>query len=108
MASDEEMGARPKDRSQRMRPPVDYRRLHEGTGYDDLTPGKSTLGKKTTSGFPEGSSEKDVFSAVAAAGLDLVHGNADKVLNDLAREIEVLESSLREVNSQLKAASLRK
>ena len=102
MASNEEIGARPKDRSLRIRPSVDYRRLHEGTGHDDLTPGKSKLGKKTTSGFPEGSPEKDVFGAVAAAGLNLGHGSADKVLHDLDREIEVPESSLREVNSQLK------
>ena len=77
--------------------------MHEGTGHDDLISGKITLGKKIASGPPESSLEKDVFGAVAAAGLDLGHESADKVLHDLDREIEVLESSLREVNSQLKA-----
>ncbi|MCG7879956.1 MAG: hypothetical protein N0C90_27065 [Candidatus Thiodiazotropha endolucinida] len=54
--------------------------------------------------------EKDGFGfgAVSATELDLGQGDAEKVLLDLDREIEELESSLRVVSSQLKAASLRK
>ena len=79
MASFENMGTIPKDMSLRMRTPVDYKRLHAGTVHDDSSPGKITLGKsKTASGSPEGSPEKDVFGAVAAAGLDLGHESATK------------------------------
>ena len=39
---------------------------------------------------------------------DLVHEDAAQSLLDLDREIEALETSIREVNSQLKAASRRK
>ena len=109
--SDEEKGARSKDRSLRMKQPVDYKRLHEGTGHVDPTPERiMRSGSQTVLGSPGGSLEEDVMGvgAVSAAGSDLGHESAKKVLHDLDREIEELEVSIREVNSQLKEASLKK
>ena len=67
-------------------------------------------GSQTVLGSPGGSLEEDVIGvgAVSAAGTDLGHESAEKVLHDLDREIKELEVSIKEVNSQLKATSLKK
>ena len=94
-----------------MKQQVNYKRLHEGTGHVDPTPVRiMRSGSQTVLSSPGGSLEEDVMGvgAVSAAGSDLGHESAEKVLHDLDREIEELEASIREVNSQLKAASLKK
>ena len=79
--SDEERGVRPKDRSLRMKQPVDYKRLHEGTGHVDPTLDRiMRSGSKTVLGSPGGSLEEDVMGigAVSAAGSELGHESVDK------------------------------
>ena len=102
MASEEDKGARPK----RGIAPVDYKKLHEGAGLDDVTPGRLILSHSKSVASTTESVEEGFGTAAAAA--DLGQEDAEKALHDLDREIEALESSIKEVNSQLKAASLRK
>ena len=98
-----------KDRPLRKLAPVDYkamhagRRPHEERGKidDDVISGDSL-------GSPVGAIRLAV-EAEEAAGVDLGHENdREKLLSDLDREIEELGSSLSEINSQLKQASLEK
>ena len=98
MASEEERGARPKERPRRVRPSVDYKMLHEGAGLGEATPGRIS----ETVSVSSPSQPKDIPDD------DLGHEDAARSLLNLDREIEALETSIREVNSQLKAASLRK
>ena len=101
--------ARPKERPQR-KPAVDYRRLHKGSMLED-SPIRRRASSESEKGSPEGTPGIGSFGALgsaADAGPDLGHQSAEKVLNDLDREIEELEESLKVVNSQIKAASLRK
>ena len=83
--------------------------MHEGSGLVDVTPGKNRRDTgEAVAALQDGSPGKDDFGSVSAAGSDLGHEDAEKALHDLDREIEALQSSIREVNSQIKAASLRK
>ena len=92
-------GARHKERSSRTKLTIDYKAMQDGrliTGTDcDET------GSYDSAGGKEG--------ARAATVTDLGHeGKQEKLLSDLDREIEELETSLNEVSSQLKQASLKK
>ena len=98
MASEEEKGARPKERPCRVRPSVDYKMLHEGARLEEATPGRISETVSVSSPSPP----KDITDG------DLGHIDAARSLLDLDPEIEALEISIREINSQLKAASLRK
>ena len=76
--------------------------LHEGAGLEEATPGRiSNRGNKTVS-ISSPSLSKDIPDG------DLGHEYAAQSLLDLDQEIEALETSIREFNSQLKAASLKK
>ena len=103
-------GAIPKTSSRELRQKatIDYKQMHEGTRHKATV----SVGSKGSSGEPlrllDETPDKDGFGAVAAADLDPGHEDAEKVLHDLDREIEELETSLKVVHSQLKAASLRK
>ena len=60
--SDVERGARPKDRSLRMKQQVDYKRMHEGTGHVDPTPDRiMRSGSQTVLGSSGGSPEEDIM-----------------------------------------------
>ena len=91
-------GARHKERSSRTKLTIDYKamndgRLIAGTDCDETGSYESARGKE----------------GARAATSDLGHeGEQEKLLSDLDREIEELETSLNEVSSQLKQASLKK
>ena len=109
MSHQEDKGARPKEGPHRDRPTVDYKRMHEGAGPFNVTPGKNRRDTgEAVAALQDGSPGKDDFGSVSVAGSDLGHEEAEKVLHDLDWEIEALKASIREVNSQLKAASLGK
>ena len=102
MASEEEPGAQPKERPHRDRPSIDYKMLHEGAGLEEATPGRiSNRGDETVS-VSSPSPPKDIPDG------GLGHEDAVQSLLDLDRVIEALETSIREVNSQSKAAPLQK
>ena len=92
-------GARHKERSSRTKQTIDYKAMHDGrlfagTDCDETGSYASARGKE---------------GARAATASDLGHeGEQEKLLSDLDREIEELETSLNEVSSQLKQASLKK
>ena len=85
MASEEERGARPKERPRRVRPSVDYKMLHEGAGLEEATPGRISETVSVSSPSPP----KDIPDD------DLGHEDAARSLFDLDREIEALKSSTR-------------
>ena len=91
------VGARHKERSSRTELTIDYKAMHDGrlvAGTDCDETYDSARGKE---------------GARAATASDLGHkGEQEKLLSDLDREIETLETSLNEVSSQLKQASLKK
>ena len=84
---------------QRTKQTIDYKAMHDGrliagTVYDETGSYDSARGKE---------------GARAATASALGHeGEQEKLLSDLDREIEELETSLNEVSSQLKQASLKK
>ena len=92
-------GARHKERSSRTQQTIDYKAMHDGrlvagTDCDGTGSHDSARGKE---------------GARAAIVTDLGHeGEQEKLLSDLDRKIEELETSLNEVSSQLKQASLKK
>ena len=89
MSLEEDKGARPKERPHRDRPTVDYKRMHEGSGLVDVTPGKNRRDTgEAVAALQDGSPGKDYFGSVSAAGSDLGHEDAEKALHDLDREIE--------------------
>ena len=98
MASEEERGAQPKERPCRVRPSIDYKMLHEGAGLEEGNPGCINETVSVSSLSPP----RDIPDG------DLGHKDAAQSLLDLDQEIKALETSIREVNSQLKPLPCRR
>ena len=97
-------GARPKDKPSRSLPPVNYKALHEGTAQE-IAEGESWI-EASVAVSPGRQDAGGIAAATAESDLD--RRSAQKGLEDLDREIEKLESSIKKVKSQLKESSVRK
>ena len=99
-------GAIAKERPARTLPPVDYKKMHSGTVRMEETSGK----KVRLSDATPSTGRLEAGRNTSAATDDLGHSGAEKnsEIQELDREIEILENSTKKVWSQLKESSLRK
>ena len=93
-------GAIAKERPARTLPPVDYKIMHSGTVRMEETSGR----KVRLSGATLSTGRLETGGNTSAATGNLGHSGAEKnsEIQELDREIEILENSIKKVESQLR------